>query len=142
MKCVLWIGRHELLPAQLEFLRDRLGCRPALVKYAGNVTDRLVERMVRELREAMGCEKVVVTGTMPLTVYARLAEAAKRSNEFEVWYPVMKTLAEAAPREEAERLVKEAPERRTYVCYPDGCKVVEFEKFARLTGVKLLLEDI
>lgn len=139
----MWTGRHTLIPAQLEDLTRKLGTRNIVIDYVPFVDEAL--SFARYLRSLRGrCERVIVSGTIPLSVYQRLAELQDEYG-YEVWYPVFKTVAEDIDEHEAKKLVTANPDKRVYQCYGRSirrCKVYEFVEFKRLKRIVLELEDI
>jgi hypothetical protein len=73
---------------------------------------------------------------------ARLAELS-RQNGFTVLIAKMNNIATTRDPAEAQRLVQEAPDRRTIATYADGMvRVFEFERFEKLVEVKLVTEPL
>lgn len=133
---VLWVSRHEPLPAQFKVLEDRLG-RINVVKHVGRVANA---EEVAELAKRVGARYVIPV--LPLSIIARLVELAPRYG-FEVLWSRMELIASTADPREAERLVREAPDRRAVVEYADGIKrVYEFRGIERIKEVKLVTEPL
>jgi len=136
--CLVWLGRHRLLPAQEAFIRSRLG-EFVMHRIPFVENDSSLLETIRQLRGR--CSRIVVSGTVPLTVFMRLARVQDEAG-FELWWAVMREVVRDVPPAVAKRIAMEAPDRRAYQCYGSRCTVYEFERFARLREVRLILEDV
>lgn len=133
---VLWVSRHNPVPAQIEELRKKIG-DVEVVQLSGNIPN--AEYVVEKARE-LGAEYIVPV--LPLSFIARLAELSKKEG-FTVLFSRMKTIATLDSEEEARKLVEEAPDKRTMVSYRDGTtRVFEFDRFEKLVKVELVTEPL
>jgi len=135
---VLWVSRHPPLPAQIAELERRLG-GIAIYQVSGVIPSaEVVVDIAKKLNAS------VIVPVLPLSMIARLAELSKQ-NKFTVLIAKMNNIATTKTKsiEEAQRLVQEAPEKRTIASYADGTvRVFEFERFERLVEVKLVTEPL
>ena len=135
---VLWVSRHDPLPAQLEALRRKLG-RVLVIEHRRAVPNaEYVVKMVKEV----GAKFLVAV--LPLTMMARLAELAPE-NGFTLLYARMKVVADAekSDRDALQKvfeLYREKPDARTIIEYPDRLRLLEFERFEVLKRVEVVTE--
>jgi hypothetical protein len=130
---VLWVSRHRPLPAQVDFLRKRLG----EVKISELIGYVPTAEYVIEKAEDFGCDYILAV--LPLSVIAKICELAEK-REITVLYAEMKEIYSGEERE-AYRLLSEAPDKRTVVQHSDAWRVFEFVSIRRIKGVRLELED-
>jgi len=131
---VLWVSRHRPLPAQIMELKKKLG-RIKVIQVSSPVPNA---EYVIELAQKFGAK--IIVPVLPMSFIARLAELAPRHG-ITVLYAKMNVVAQVNSIEEAEKLVKEAPDRRTMTTYADGTiKIHEFEKFEKVLKVFILTE--
>jgi hypothetical protein len=135
---VLWVSRHEPVPAQLEALRRRLG-------------DVVVERLqqavpsaeyVLERAREVGARYIVPV--LPLSMIAHLAEQAPKEG-ITILFSRMRVVAEARKDDRAAlqrlfELYKEKPDARTIVEYSDRLRLFEFERFEVVKKVEVVTE--
>lgn len=132
---ILWVSRHNPLPCQWEFLRQRLG-EIEIVQIVQHVPNA---DFVIEL--ARQHETKYILPVLPLSFIAKLTELAQQHGIIVLWSK-MKTLATTS-REEAEKLVAEWPDCRTAVCNDnDQCRVFEFETIEKIKAVRLETEPL
>ena len=83
---VLWVSRHDLLPAEEEFLKARLG-NIEIIQYTDKVpsAEWLYENVIKKLQIRY------VLPVLPLSMVARLVELGKREG-FTVLWSVMELL--------------------------------------------------
>jgi len=130
---VLWVSRHEPLPAQIEELRRKLG-DVEIVRINRSISG--VEEVV-EIARKEGARFIVPV--LPLSMIARLAEYQK--DGFTVLFARMTAVATTRDMEEAKRIVAEKPKWRNTASYADGVvRVFEFQGFERLVRVELITE--
>jgi hypothetical protein len=128
---VLWISRHDPLPAQLEELRAAYGRDVVVVKaYRRYSTAEEVAKLVDEV----GARAVVAV--LPLSFVSHLAERLR--GRCDVLFPVMRTVLEARSEEEAERAVAANPARRAVLRYPSAIVVKEFKCFLVVDRIAIL----
>jgi hypothetical protein len=135
---VLWVSRHDPLPAQLEALRRKLGRVLVIVHRRAVPNAEHVVKMVKET----GARFLVAV--LPLTMIARLAELAPE-NGFTLLYSRMRVVADAekSDRDALQKvfeLYREKPDARTIVEYPDRLRLLEFERFEVLKRVEVVTE--
>jgi len=131
---IIWASRHDPLPEQLSQLRERLG-PIRVVKIEGIIPS--AEWLAEKARELNA--KYIVP-VLPLSMIARLAELSKRYG-FTLLYAKMEEIAKTSNREEAEKLVKQAPTKRTAVEYSGGLyRVWEFKCYEKIVKVELVTE--
>ena len=81
----------------------------------------------------------IVVPVLPLSFIARLVELARKYG-FVVLFAKMEEIHRGS-REEAERLVREAPEKRTAVEYSGGVwRVWEFKQFEKMVRIEIVTE--
>jgi hypothetical protein len=136
---VLWVSRHEPVPAQLEALKQRLGGNVLVVKLQQAVPN--AEYVLARAKE-VGAKYLVPV--LPLSMIALLAEHAPREG-ITVLFSRMKVVAEAHKddRDALQRLFelyREKPEARTVVEYSDRLRLFEFERFEVVRKVELVTE--
>ena len=131
---VLWVSRHPPLPAQVAELERKLG-GVVIYQMSGVIPNaEIVAEVAKKLNAS------VIVPVLPLSMIARLAELSKQ-NKFTVVIAKMSNIATTRDPSEAQRLVQEAPEKRTVATYADGAvRVFEFERFEKLVEVKLITE--
>lgn len=133
MKIVLWVSRHQPLPAQLAALREKLGeVEIVKIEHAPNA------EFVIERAKQLGAK--VIVPVLPLSFIARLVEEARREG-FTVLYARMEPIALVKTMEEAAKLVAAKPGWRSITTYADGTvRVFEFKAFEKIVEVKLVTE--
>ena len=130
---VLWVSRHRPLLAQVKMLEEKLGGieiwqLTGIIPSAEFVAEKAIE---------LGAK--IVVPVLPLSFIARLVELA-RKHGFTVLFARMREIHRGS-REEAEKLVKEVPEKRTAVEYSGGVwRVWEFEKFEKVVKIEVVTE--
>jgi hypothetical protein len=133
---VLWVSRHPPLPAQIRALEER---------FSGIVVYQMSGVIPNAEAVAEAAKKLnanIIIPVLPLSMIARLAELSKQ-NKFTVLIAKMNNIATTRDPAEAQRLVQEAPEKRTIATYADGTiRVFEFERFEKLVEVKLVTEPL
>jgi hypothetical protein len=135
---VLWVSRHEPVPAQLEVLRQRLG-DVLVVKLQQAVPNA---EYVLKVAKEVGARYIVPV--LPLSMIAHLAEQAPREG-VTILFSRMRVVAEArkddrGAQEKLFELHREKPEARTVVEYPDRLRLFEFERFEVLKRVEVVTE--
>ncbi len=130
---ILWVSRHDPLPAQIKALEAKLGAIE-IWKLSGVVPSA---DYVVETAEKLGAK--VIVPVLPLSFIVRLAEVAPRKG-ITVLFAKMEEMHRGS-KEEAEKLVREAPDRRTAVEYSGGVwRVWEFKQFEKLIRVEIVTE--
>jgi hypothetical protein len=133
---ILWVSRHPPLPAQIRALEEKFSS-VTIYQMSGVIPNA---ETVAEAAKKLNAS--VIVPVLPLSMIARLAELSKQ-NKFVVVIAKMNNIATTKSIEEAQRLVQEAPDRRTIATYADGVvRVFEFERFERLVEVKLVTEPL
>ena len=139
MKAVI-IGRHELLPGQLEQLK-KLGVIET--KYVASLPEDAVElqSVIEQWRE-QGVKAVIVQA-LPLRILARLWELCSRHG-IDVVTAEMVTVGLARNEGEAKALVEARPDVRTYVRSPTDkvIRVIEFRRWLRVKMLRVELEEL
>jgi len=131
---VLWVSRHEPLPAQIRALEQKIGAIE-VQQLVGIIPSA---EFVAEVAQKLGAK--IVVPVLPLSFIARLSELARRQG-FTILMAKMREVARVQSREEAEKLVAEAPEWRTAVEYSGGVyRVWEFERFEKVIRVEVVTE--
>ena len=130
---VLWVSRHKPLESQIKALEEKLGSievwqLTGIVPSAEFVVEKAIE---------LGAKYIIPV--LPLSFIARLVELS-RKHGFTVLFARMREIHRGS-REEAEKLVKEVPEKRTAVEYSGGIwRVWEFEKFEKVVKIEVVTE--
>jgi hypothetical protein len=133
---VLWVSRHPPLQAQIAELEQKF-TNVVIYQMSGVIPSAEV---VVEVAKKINAS--VIVPVLPLSMIARLAELSKQ-NKFTVLIAKMNNIATTKDPSEAQRLVQEAPDRRTVASYADGTvRVFEFEHFEKLVEVKLVTEPL
>jgi hypothetical protein len=135
---VLWVSRHEPVPAQLEVLRQKLG-DVLVVKLQQAVPNA---EYVLKVAKEVGARYIVPV--LPLSMIAHLAEQAPREG-IAILFSRMRVVAEArkddvGALQKLFELYRERPEARTVVEYPDRLRLFEFERFEVLKRVEVVTE--
>jgi len=132
---ILWVSRHPPLPVQFQFLREKLG-EIEIIQIVGHIPS--AEYVVEEAKKR-GAKYILPV--LPLSFVARLVELAKQ-HDLTILWSEMKTIY-SGNKEEAERLVAEAPDRRTAVDYANGItRVYEFATIRKITAVRIETEEL
>ena len=132
-KVVLWVSRHDPLPSQIKALEEKLG-HIKIFKVSGVIPNA---QYVVDLAKKYNAK--IIVPVLPMSFIAHLAEAGKR-NGFIILFAKMEAIAQVPPQE-AQKLVKEAPDKRTMTTYADGtAKVHEFRGFEKVKEVKIVTE--
>jgi hypothetical protein len=133
---VLWVSRHRPLLAQLRELR-RIFKNVELIVYEGTVPS--AEHVISEAKRHNA--KVIVP-VLPLSIIARLVELAKKEDII-VLFARMEAIATTKSIDEAEKIVKEAEDKRNMTTYSDGTiRVFEFKQFEKILRVELVTEHL
>lgn len=132
---VLWVSRHEPLPAQIRELKLKLGGKVKIKKLEGTVPNaEFVVKLAKEVKA-----KYIVP-VLPLSITARLAELC-REKRITILLPRMENILTTKNMAEAEEKVRENSEARAMVKYADGTiRVYEFKGFEKL--VRVVLETV
>ncbi len=132
------VGRHRMLKAQLEVLRE-LGVES--VEQVSGVDENRVEEQVAEW--ASRGVKYIIVQALPLSLLVRLFEASQKHG-VDVLLARMKQVAVVEGEDEAEKLVSEAPERRTFLRSRGdlAVRVIEFRGWERIKKLDVELEAI
>lgn len=121
---IVWVGRHDPLLAELDALRRAYGDAPVLrVRWVSTAEE------LHEMALAIGAR--AVSGTMPLTIYMRLAEMDK---PYDVLFPEMEEVvkeAEAPPQVDGYRCTVVERRRGPRVVYDAVC----FKRFIRVKRI-------
>jgi len=130
------IGRHRMLGVQLEELRA-LGVAEMI--QVPKIDEDAIEGLVAEWAER-GVRYVVIQA-LPLRLLDKLYKASRRVG-IDLLVAHMETVAMARTREEAERLVAEKPEARTFVSAPgdEYLRVIEHKGWMRIRRLEVELE--
>ena len=130
------IGRHRLLPAQLEDLR-RLGVEETI--QAPTLDEENLEKQVKEW--ATQGTRYIIVQALPLRLLLRLHKAAT-SHGITILIPRMEHVALAETLEEAEAIVAEAPGKRTYLHGrgDEKIRVIEFRGWEKIKKLEAELE--
>ncbi len=137
MKAVV-IGRHRMLPAQVEEL-EKLGVE-AVEQVLGIDEDRIQETVKKWVENNV---KFVIIQALPLRLLHKLyVETSKYGIVLVVAH--MKTVGLAANEEEAKRLVSEKPCARTYLKAPgdSAIRVIEHVRWERIKNLEVELEPL
>ena len=133
---ILWVSRHKPLNAQVKELKRLFG-DIELIIYEGTVVSAQ-----SVIDEAKRHNAKVIVPVLPLSVIARLVELAKKEDII-VLFARMEAIATTKNFEEAERLVKEAEDRRNITTYADNTiRVFEFKQFEKILRVELVTEPL
>ena len=130
---VLWVSRHQPLESQVKTLEKKLGAievwqLTGIVPSAEFVVEKAIE---------LGAKYIIPV--LPLSFIARLVELS-RKHGFTVLFAKMEEIYRGS-REEAEKLVREAPEKRTAVEYSGGIwRVWEFKQFEKMVRIEIITE--
>ena len=132
------IGRHRMLPAQLESLR-RLGVE-SIEQVAGVDEGRLEDQVEGWARRGV---RYVIVQALPLRILVRLFNVC-RARGIDVLLARMEQVAVVEGEEEAMRLVEEAGDRRTFLRAPGDVvvRVVEFKGWERIVRLEVELEPL
>ena len=121
------------MPAQVRALEEKLSAIE-IWQLAGVIpsAEFVIERAIE-----LGAKYIIPV--LPLSFIARLVELS-RKHGFTVLFARMREIHRGS-REEAEKLVKEVPEKRTAVEYSGGMwRVWEFEKFEKVVKIEVVTE--
>lgn len=131
---VLWVSRHSPLKAQIQQLKTKLGA-VRIVQVRGIVPNA---ETVIEIAKQYGAS--IIVPVLPLSMIARLVELGRKQN-LTILFARMEAIAQVRSIEEAQRLVAEKPEARTFTTYADGSvKVHEFRGFEVIKAVQIVTE--
>jgi len=132
---VLWVSRHNPLPAQIRELKRKLGAI-RIVMLSGVVPNaEYVANIARQYSAGY------VVPVLPLSFIARLVELSRKYG-FIVLFAEMNEIIRTTDREEAEKALKENIDSRTLVEYSGGVyRVWEFTKFSKVVEVKIVTEE-
>ena len=125
---VAYVGRHNLLPAQVQALKE---LELEIVKQIENLPDQQLDTLLNELVQ-QGIE-AIVTIALPPHLLASL------SNKFKVYILEMKS-ATVSSIDEAEKWVAENPAARTYLPGRSGESVRVLE-FQAINEVKVIVQS-
>ena len=130
------IGRHRLLPAQKRDLQ-LLGADETI--QAPTLDEENLEQQVREWA-AQGTRYIIVQA-LPLRLLLRLHKAATQHG-IEILIPRMEHVALADTREEAEAIIAEAPDKRTYLQGrgDEKIRIIEFHGWEKIKRLEAELE--
>lgn len=137
VKTVLWVSRHEILPAQALLLSEKLGDFK-IVMFRDKVPS--AEWLLKNV--ILPREVDIVIPVLPLSIIAKLFDLSKRYG-FEIWWAQMELLH--------NDYSKDCPEfdhkRDTMVLGVDlGGKRIwrhyRFKGFYRVKGIKIELEEV
>jgi len=136
---VLWVSRHEPLPAQLRVLKERLGDDCRVVVLSGAIPN--AEFVMEKARE-VGAKYIMPV--LPLSFIARLVELAAKEG-ITILFSRMRLVQEAKKhdKEAVERLfmlLTEKPDARTAVEYADCFRLYEFDRFEIIRRVEVVTE--
>ena len=136
MKNILWVSRHEILPCELDVIKE-IFSDEGYTLFIHNNRVPSAEWLVTNVITKKKID--IVIPVLPLTV---ISELAKLSNKFgfEVWWSDMETV----------KIVDHTPKPlHDYNPYCEAAvringkfKIVRFNKFYRLRGIKLILDEI
>ncbi len=131
---VLWVSRHPPLPSQITALEQKLSAI-IIIQVSGVVPN--AEFVIDVARQYNA--KIIVP-VLPLSFIARLTELAPRYG-ITLLFAKMNAIMTTRNVSEAQRLVAEAPDRRTLATYADGTvRVFEFERFEKIRRVVIETE--
>jgi len=123
----LWCSRHKPLPAQVK----ELSARGIVLVIPPKTFFSNAEEII-DLAKKNNCHYII--SVLPLTMISRLCELAE-DNGFIVLYPVMEELGELREGVQIDW------ERDAILDVGNKRKIVRFQCFKRVKGVKLILED-
>jgi len=133
---VLWVSRHKPLRAQLRELRRLFGDIELIIH------ESTVPNAEHVISEAKRHNAKVIVPVLPLSIIARLVEIA-RKEDIVVLFAKMEAIATTKRMEEAEKILKEAEDRRNITTYADNTiRVFEFKQFEKILKVELVTEPL
>jgi len=133
---ILWVSRHNPLPAQIKALEEKLGA-VKIYQFGGTVPNA---EFVADLAKQLGAK--IVIPVLPLSIIARLTELA-RSNNFTLLWAEMEQVkvlsyepkagVDYNPEVETVVVAAGAHEAKSY-------KVMRFKRFNIIKAVRLEME--
>jgi len=133
---VLWASRHPPLKAQVAELERRFGA-VAIYQMSGVIPNA---ESVADVASKVNAS--VIVPILPLSMLARLTELRRQSN-FVILFAKMNCIATTKDVAEAQKIIDEAPTKRSLATHADGLvRVYEFERFEKLVEIKLITEPL
>lgn len=134
---VLWASRHPPLKAQIAELERRFGA-VAVYQMSGVIPNA---ESVADVASKINAS--IIVPILPLSMLARLTELRRQSNNFVILFAKMNCIATVRDVAEAQKIIDEAPSKRSLATHADGLvRVYEFERFEKLVEIKLITEPL
>jgi hypothetical protein len=134
---VLWASRHPPLKAQIAELERRFGAI-AVYQMSGVIPNA---ESVADVASKVNAS--VIVPILPLSMLVRLVELRKQSNNFVILFAKMSCIATVRDVAEAQKIIDEAPSRRSLATHADGLvRVYEFLGFEKLIEIRLITEPL
>jgi hypothetical protein len=131
---VLWVSRHPPLKAQIAELERRFGV--IIYQMSGVIPNA---ESVADVASKINAS--IIVPILPLSMLARLTELRRQSNNFVILFAKMNCIATTKDVAEAQKIIDEAPTKRSLATHADGLvRVYEFERFEKLVEIKLITE--
>ena len=137
---VIWVSRHDILPAQYRVLREKLG-NIAIYFIRGRVPS--VEQLVKDIEDILAKngltgKPVYIVPVLPMTMIAKLLDLAKRRG----WTVLMAEMENTkVMNEEPVKGRDYNPEYETVVPSREGIyRIMRFKRFSRIKAIKLETE--
>ena len=132
------IGRHRMMPAQVEELREKgIDAIEQVAKIEEDEIPQLVETWARN------DVRYIVIQALPLALLYKLFREARKAG-IDLIIAWMDTVAVTEDEEEARKLVQEKPDRRTYLKAPGdkAIRVIEHRKWMKIKRLEVELEPL
>jgi len=134
---VLWASRHPPLKAQIAELERRFGA-VTIYQMSGVIPNA---ESVADVASKVNAS--IIVPILPLSMLARLVELRRQSNNFTILSARMNCIATTKDVAEAQKIIDEAPSKRSLATHADGLvRVYEFERFEKLVEIKLVTEPL
>ena len=134
---VLWASRHPPLKAQIAELEKRFGAI-AIYQMSGVIPNA---ESVADVASKVNAS--VIVPILPLSMLVRLTELRRQSNNFTILFARMNCIATTKDVAEAQKIIDEAPSKRSLATHADGLvRVYEFLGFEKLVEIKLITEPL
>jgi len=134
---ILWASRHPPLKAQIAELERRFNAL-TIYQMSGVIPNA---ESVADVASKVNAS--VIVPILPLSMLARLTELRRQSNNFVILFAKMNCIATTKDITEAQKIIDEAPSRRSLATHADGLvRVYEFERFEKLVEIKLITEPL
>jgi len=134
---VLWASRHPPLKAQIAELERKFGA-VTIYQMSGVIPNA---ESVADVASKVNAS--IIVPILPLSMLVRLTELRRQSNNFTILFARMNCIATVRDVAEAQKIIDEAPSKRSLATHADGLvRVYEFERFEKLIEIRLITEPL